>query len=698
VRSGGPLPRALLALLFTVASACGGAGDASWDRPVLRLARGEAPARIAADTRYAVPAHPSVLLFDEKQIHVGAGGAIPLSRGLPDPLRQADRVLVAARVRTVESEAWLDLAPALVAVGQAEGAPRISLAVRAPAHLAGRRVDLLATGYLAPSAGRSTLRSSEIVVPAGAFLELALAVLEPARTLGAVEFTLRACEGVRCRPLLRETLDPEHEPGWLDRRLPVSDLAGTRIVFELETALAEGATGEVSLPVWASPTLYAPKPREGLPRGIVLISIDTLRADHLPSYGHAFDTAPFIEKALAREGVLFEHAVASATTTGPAHMTMFTGLQPSVHGLTDRPSPRPPPLVTLAERLRAHGVKTGAFTEDGPLHAGWGFARGFDSYAENASPNLMLPEGQIGDTFERGAEWLRAHGRKPFFLFLHTFQVHFPYRPPDAYAGLFHRAQPLAPGLPAAYDPALYDREIRYTDDAIAQLFETLESLDLLEQTVVVFTSDHGEEFLEHGFLGHGAHLHPEVLRVPLILRGPGLAHGRRVAEPVGHVDLMPTLLELLGVPVPEGLMGRSLLPWLGATGAPAADPAPLYSEAWYPVAIGPHGASTAVPQPSLSVQIGTGKLVRLQHAEGPESRYFDLSLDPDERTARRAEAVGAADELRALLDGYAERMRELRVAALRGRESFDSGAAVLAEPAVDPAVREKLRALGYVD
>ncbi len=685
----------LLGLAATVA--CRGPGE-TWERPVLRISEGEAPARVDTETRYAVPAHRQVLLFDEPRLRVLADGSIPLARALPAPLAGAERVLLATRVRTDENQAWTELPALLAHVDDRDGGARIGVRARA-AGLAGREVALLATGFEPAPAGRTIVRSPELVLPEGAWFEAAVAVLEPARSEGAVRFELLACEGDGCERLFAETVDPAETRGWRELRVPLAALAGRRRAIELRTELVAKGTGAVSLPVWSNPTIYARGPAGDGPRGLLLLSIDTLRADHLSSYGHPFDTAPFVERELARAGVLFEHTMASATTTGPAHMTMFTSLQPLVHGLTDRPSPRPPAPVTLAELLRAHGLRTGAVTEDGPLHAGWGFGRGFESYAENVSPNLMLPEGQISDTLAKGEAWLRANAHRPFFLFLHTFQVHFPYRPPEAYAGLFTGEEPPPPGLPPAYDPTLYDREIRYVDDSLHSLFRTLAELGLLEHTVVVFTSDHGEEFLEHGFLGHGAHLHPEVLDVPLIVRGPGLARGRRIRAPVAHVDLMPTLLELLGAPVPAGLMGRSLVPLLRSGSETPAGPArPLYSEAWYPVATGPDGVTSRVEQPSFSVRSGDRKLVQLHGPAGPAYRYFDLARDPGERTDRYAELADEAADLRALLDAYPARANDLRAVAEQVRARFDANGATEAEPAIDPAVREKLRALGYVD
>jgi arylsulfatase A-like enzyme len=329
------------------------------------------------------------------------------------------------------------------------------------------------------------------------------------------------------------------------------------------------------------------------------------------------------------------------------------------------------------------------------------FGRGFDLVAENKSLDMRRPSGQVDRTFARAREWLRGQRDRSFFLLLHTFQVHFPYAPPERYAELFpqlppgHEAHPrLSPGR----DPRLYDREIRYVDDELRAFFGFLEAEGLDDRLLFVLTSDHGDAFLEHGFWGHGADVHGEVTGVPLIFWGQDVARGRRLREPVGHVDLMPTLLELAGVPVPGWAGGRSLAAQVRGSGARTL--VPVFSEAWYPWGRGPD-ETTRIDQPTLAVRLGDRKLIRRRTGQGFAYAYYDLGADPGERNDRYVEAEAEARDLRELIDRYAESA----AAAASHPDSRDPAggepedhAPEDAAPALDPASAAKLEALGYVE
>jgi arylsulfatase A-like enzyme len=251
----------------------------------------------------------------------------------------------------------------------------------------------------------------------------------------------------------------------------------------------------------------------------------------------------------------------------------------------------------------------------------------------------------------------------------------------------------MRPGLPPERDPRLYAREIRYVDDELRSLFATLVELDLDERTIFVVTSDHGDEFLEHGYWGHGAHVHAEITRVPLLIRGPGIPRGLRVARPVSHIDLMPTLLDLAGAPPVAGGMGHSFADVLrGSAPDPGAAQRPVYSEAWYPRGRTPE-AFVAIEQPTLSVRVGDRKLIRFRRDDRFSYAYYDLAADPEERIDRYADHPEAARDLRTLLDAYAERARAMRSARERA-----PGAPGAVPVTLDPEREEKLRALGYVE
>ena len=279
----------------------------------------------------------------------------------------------------------------------------------------------------------------------------------------------------------------------------------------------------------------------------------------------------------------------------------------------------------------------------------------------------MLAEGQVDVTFANARSWLRWNRDKRFFLFLHTFQVHSPYAPPARYADLFseYDGKPLDESSPSHLrEMADYDREIRYTDDELRRLFESIDELGLAEDTVFIVTSDHGEAFLEHGLLEHGGYLTEEVIHVPLMFWGRGIPEGRRIPTLVSHVDLMPTILELLGLRGPALTQGSSLLALLRAS---ANDPAlaarPLFSESPSVLATGPEHSRVEFRGPAYMVRKGSRKLARYPTQGGVEYRYFDLASDPlEQRNLYPTHASEAAD-LRELLE-----KNELRNDALRAQ------------------------------
>jgi len=372
---------------------------------------------------------------------------------------------------------------------------------------------------------------------------------------------------------------------------------------------------------------------------------------------------------------------------------MFTSLEPSVHGLlgNEALAVLPRGVTTLAELLRARGLATGAVTEGGALAVHFGFERGFDSFRENPVPIPHRPGLQAPVTFAEALGWLRSQRDRRSFLFLHTYEVHGTNRAPDAYAQLFRSNPPgLAPDprLRPYQRPVHYDREIRFTDDELRRLFAALEADGRLEHTLVVLTSDHGEEFLEHGYIGHGATLPDEVLRVPLLFLGPGIPAGRRVAAPVGHVDLLPTLLELLDAPPLPSATGTSFAALVrGRSDATAEARRPLFAETWFRAGFGAAGPQP-VEQPSYAVRVGSRKLVRLRDGEGFRYAYYDLARDPGERHDLYPEDPAAAEDLRALLDAHPQRLAGQRAAVVGGA----------AERPLDPEREAQLRALGYLE
>jgi hypothetical protein len=326
---------------------------------------------------------------------------------------------------------------------------------------------------------------------------------------------------------------------------------------------------------------------------VVLISIDSLRADHLGSYGYPRATSPTLD-ALAAQGVRFSHAVSATSWTLPSHMSMLTGRYPLAHGVLEDTDRLPDGIPTLAESLQGAGISTGGIVSMQFVGSSYGFGRGFDYYDDHTIPAKnevdALRDEPAPKVEELALRFLGDHQQRRFFLFLHFWDVHYDYVPPPPYDTMFdptYRGSvtgenfldnpAVYKGMPAAdlaHLLALYDGEIRWVDDHIAHIVAALDALGLADRTAIIVTADHGDEFFEHGFKGHRRTLYDEVVHVPLIMRIPGQASAV-VDTPVSLVDLMPTILELTGVPAPAGLDGTSVMAAVGRDG----DGQPLYSE-----------------------------------------------------------------------------------------------------------------------
>lgn len=360
--------------------------------------------------------------------------------------------------------------------------------VRAPLPQSAAGSRVVASAGLPPAEGTegSSWRLELAVLPAG----------DPAKALALAERTL-------------DTTRQPGDAGWhtLSATLPSEIPAGSLVV------LAAHPAGDP--PPRQAPRLGLPRvlaPRSGAPerRNVILVSLDTLRADRLSVAGADRPTSPRID-ALARSGVRFATALAPAPSTPPSHMTMLTGTSPCRHGIfgihvEDR---LPADVETLAEVLARNGYTTAAITENAYVGAPYGFARGFDSFREikqkvadgnSPAPGVITPTGYGPATFGAASDWLRRHRDERFFLFVHTYHMHAPRRPPEPYAGLFRDAADPEPAPSPGFDPAFHDRTrydqlVRQADDLMADLLRTLAELDLERDTILVVTSDHGEAF-----------------------------------------------------------------------------------------------------------------------------------------------------------------------------------------------------------
>ncbi len=422
----------------------------------------------------------------------------------------------------------------------------------------------------------------------------------------------------------------------------------------------------------------------GAPRNWILISLDTLRPDRLGVYGHDRDTSPALD-ALAAEGVVFDDAIATSPWTLPSHASLLTGLYPNRHVVRDHDSLLPADVRTAAEVLAAADFTTMAVASSPLLGPEYGLARGFERF------RMCSPLGESLGAYRRvenraravtdaALELLEARGDDPFFLFLHYYDAHTDYAPDPQYRERFVdtpagaldgrieslsavRSGELFPGAQdVAHVVQLYDAEVRQLDDQLARLFDYLAKSGLDEDTLVVVTSDHGEEFLEHGSVLHSRTYYEEVIRIPLILRGPGVAAGRRASGLASLVDVLPTALGLLGIPVLAELPGRDLL-------GPADPERVVFAEGDY-----------------LNERGNTFRMARsadyklIHNAYSGQSRLVDFAWDPDERRDSTGRAPEAVAELRAHLDAYLAENREPGVAPEASEERL-----------------EQLRQLGYV-
>ncbi len=342
------------------------------------------------------------------------------------------------------------------------------------------------------------------------------------------------------------------------------------------------------------------------PPHVILISIDTVRADHLGCYGYARDTSPNID-ALARESVMFSQAFAQASWTLPSHMSVMTSLYPPVHGVQEDDRALGDGVATLAQVLESGQYETAGFISWVYVGKSFGFARGFGEFHELIHRDrLRMASG--GGAFlaeeitDRAITWLEKPHPDPFFLFVHYFDPHMDYVPPPPYdrkfdsdytgpaqgthawLGRYIKYFPVPPATLPQRDRehvvALYDGEIAYTDAHLGRLLKAIDEEIGLNNCLLVLMSDHGEEFGDHGSMeGHGWTLYDEVLHVPLIMRLPGGRHAGQVIEtPTELISIAPTILSAAGLPIPARFQGDDLLPLITAA-QPAGGSALVYAE-----------------------------------------------------------------------------------------------------------------------
>ena len=363
------------------------------------------------------------------------------------------------------------------------------------------------------------------------------------------------------------------------------------------------------------------------PDNLLIVSFDTTRADRLSAYGYAQETSPNVA-ALAERGALFRRAYSHVPSTLPAHCSLLTGLLPPEHGVRSNGVFRlPEERTTLAEVLRDRGYATGAVIGALPLDRSFGLDQGFEHYdsdfgaraaarEESGTAAEWLRHGfdrfqlRAGEVTDRAIDWLEGR-RGPWFLLAHYFDPHDPYDPPEPWRSRF---------------PNRYDAEIAYADHELGRLLERVEGMP--GRTLILFVADHGEGLGEHDELRHRRFLYDTTMRIPLILVQEGaVAAGSTVESPVGLTDLMPTLLELLGLEPPEGLAGRSMARALESGSEP--DEAPVYGESRVEL------YEDGTPVTRASIVRGAHKLIRTVASGAGEPviriELYDTDQDPRE-------------------------------------------------------------------
>ena len=395
---------------------------------------------------------------------------------------------------------------------------------------------------------------------------------------------------------------------------------------------------------------------------VVLVTIDTIRADHLSCYGYGVVDTENLDR-LAAEGVRFANAASTVPFTLPAHSSIMTGTYPPYHGVRENVGYfLDEDIPTIAELLAAHGYATAGFVSAFVLDARWGIARGFDFYFDNfdvASQklvNLASVQRDGRETVNEAVRWLDRRAPGPFFLWLHLFDPHEPYTPPEPYLSRYSHP---------------YDGEIAYTDELIGDFRAALEERGLLASSVLILTGDHGEGLGDHGEGYHGYFVYDSTVHVPLIIRAPfdGLVGGV-VTDAVSHVDLLPTILDAVGMGVPENVQGTSLLPLL--LGLDDTRERDVYTESYYPLFH--YGWA-----PLRSI-----RTTRFKYIDVPRPELFDFVDD-------RGEERNLFEDRRGLAGNLEQRLSTLVATLERG----EGGAA--REPDLDEATLQQLQALGYV-
>jgi arylsulfatase A-like enzyme len=501
-----------------------------------------------------------------------------------------------------------------------------------------------------------------------------------------MRFTVKAGEKRVDDVLFDKEIHVSRRDRWLPQIVDLKRYAGREIWLAFQTSFPgyepEGEAPPLPLVgVFADPVLHD-RAAFGRAKGVVLISIDTLRRDHVSLYGYPRRTTPGLE-ALAGESVVFDDAISTASWTLPAHASLLTSTYPGVHGAVNAKVGLAPEWPRLPGILKEHGFFTQAMVTHVYLSRAYGFGEGFDRHH-------YMPETRAEEVTNEAISFLEARGDRDYFLFLHYYDPHWHYDPPKPYDtafdptyhgsanGIWWNFKDLDRATIAPRDlhhiEALYDGEILYTDRQLERLFGEMKRLGVYDDSMVIVTSDHGEEFLDHGMWEHQKTLYEEQIRIPLLMKLPGGARGpRRVSGQVSLIDVAPTILDLLGLAAPATFQGRSLLP---AVDRGTSDAREAWAETEHTID-GTH---------KLAVRRGSGGKKAIFSVKENEValELYDLARDSKETT--NLEDPGSREGLDKTLAAY--------LADVERRRQGKTGSP---EVILDRRDLERLRSLGYL-
>jgi len=418
----------------------------------------------------------------------------------------------------------------------------------------------------------------------------------------------RGPEVERVRLFEREIAPGGSPPSWWEGSIDLGDVDGRTVAFEFKSRAHSTAPGLRPHVAWSTPSILY-EARGASQTSLTLVSLGNVRATTLGCYGAKEHLSPFIDGYFGSDGVIFERVIADSVETLPAHVSLMTGAPACVHGVRTASDELDPTVSTLAEQLSAAGYATAAFTDGAGMVPEVGLDRGFDVYLELAGATKAGSDEGVSP-FDAALDWLSTREDEPTFVFVHSSLA---------------RALPL-PSNDAAL--AGYEQSVKALDDALRAFVVKQDRLVDPDRSILAVTSAHGEEFLEHGARGHGTQLYDESVRIPLLLRAPGVKGGVRVAGSIGQIDIAPTLLQLCGLDAQPGALGRGLGDALLSESAIEA--ATRFVEAKAPVREGAVGPAPDWSPPAYAVVDGGHKLIR--DVVRGNDHAFDLAADSTEK------------------------------------------------------------------